>query len=229
MALISLQQINKHYRLGKIDVPALHDIDLDIERGEFAALWGPSGSGKTSLLNLIGLIDRPCSGRLRLDEHDTSALDERSRAALRNRLIGFVFQGFNLLPVLSALENVMLPLTIRGTTNRTAQKLALQRLAEVGLEEHADHRPDQLSGGQRQRVAIARALVGNPLLVIADEPTANLDASTGQQIISLMRALNHSQGVTFVFSTHDPRLIDAVDRLVKIADGRIVHPEGSLQ
>ncbi len=221
MALIQMQSVSKHYQLGHIEVPALRDIDLAIERGEFAALWGPSGSGKSSLLNLIGLIDMPSSGTLEIDGRDTAGLDDAARAKLRNHAIGFVFQGFNLIPVLSALENVMLPLTIRGTPRKTAHEAAQQRLAEVNLESFAHHRPDQLSGGQRQRVAIARALVTAPLIVIADEPTANLDAHTGQQVIALMRELNRSHGVTFVFSTHDPRLIDAVDRLIRLADGQI--------
>jgi putative ABC transport system ATP-binding protein len=221
MPLIQLQSVTKRYRLGNIEVPALRGIVLDIARGAFTALWGPSGSGKSSLLNLIGLVDMPSSGKVWLDGQDTATLDEAARANLRNRAIGFVFQGFNLLPVLSALENVMLPLTIRGASRGEARKAAEQRLADVGLASFAHHRPDQLSGGQRQRVAIARALVTDPLIVIADEPTANLDAQTGQQVIALMRELNHKLGVTFLFSTHDPRLIDAVDELIRLADGSI--------
>ncbi|HSD39183.1 MAG TPA: ABC transporter ATP-binding protein [Rhodocyclaceae bacterium] len=238
--LISLTAVSKHYQLGKIAVPALRNVDLDIERGAFVALWGPSGSGKSSLLNLIGLVDMPSSGRVRLDGQDTAGLDDAARAGLRNRAIGFVFQGFNLIPVLSALENVMLPLTIRGSTRKLARQAAEQRLAEVGLVDFSHHRPDQLSGGQRQRVAIARALVTDPLIVVADEPTANLDANTGHQVIALMRELNQKQGVTFLFSTHDPRLIDAVDKLIRLADGQIetapeaphataaLHTEGAL-
>jgi putative ABC transport system ATP-binding protein len=238
--LISLSAVSKHYQLGKIAVPALREVDLDIERGAFIALWGPSGSGKSSLLNLIGLVDMPSSGRVWLDGQDTAGLDDAARAGLRNRAIGFVFQGFNLIPVLSALENVMLPLTIRGSTRKAARLAAEQRLAEVGLADFAHHRPDQLSGGQRQRVAIARALVTDPLIVIADEPTANLDAHTGHQVIALMRELNRKQGVTFLFSTHDPRLIDAVDHLIRLTDGQIeastpvvaihtaLHTEGAL-
>jgi putative ABC transport system ATP-binding protein len=220
-SLISLTTVSKHYQLGNIAVPALREVDLDIERGAFTALWGPSGSGKTSLLNLLGLVDMPNSGRVWLDGHDTAGLNDAERAELRNRAIGFVFQGFNLIPVLSALENVMLPLTIRGCARKAARLAAERRLAEVGLADFAHHRPDQLSGGQRQRVAIARALVTDPLIVIADEPTANLDAHTGHQVIALMRELNRDQGVTFLFSTHDPRLIDAVDSLIRLADGQI--------
>jgi putative ABC transport system ATP-binding protein len=228
MSLISLNGIEKHYRLGDVQVPALRGVDLDIARGEFAALWGPSGSGKSSLLNIVGLIDMPSAGTIRLDGRDTAGLDDAGRAQLRNQGIGFVFQGFNLIPVLSALENVMLPLTIRGSASKQARAAAERRLEEVGLARLARHRPDQLSGGQRQRVAIARALVTDPLVVLADEPTANLDANTGQQVIALMRELNRNQGVTFLFSTHDPRLIDAVDRLVRLSDGHIT-PEGALQ
>jgi putative ABC transport system ATP-binding protein len=230
MALISLQAVSKHYRLGNIEVPALHSVGLNIEHGEFAALWGPSGSGKSSLLNLIGLVDMPSTGSVWLEGHDTAGLNDDERAELRNRAIGFVFQGFNLIAVLSALENVMLPLIIRGVARKTAHGAATRRLAEVGLSDFALHRPDQLSGGQRQRVAVARALVTDPLIVIADEPTANLDAQTGRQIISLMRDLNRHLKVTFLFSTHDPRLIDEVDRLIRLADGQIeTLAEGVLQ
>lgn len=222
MALIELSQVVKNYPLGQTIVPALRGVDLQIARGEFAAIWGPSGSGKSSLLNLIGLVDQPSSGTVSLEGQPLLGLNDDQRAELRNRAIGFVFQNFNLLPVLSALENVMLPLTIRGVARKAAQAAAERRLAEVGLAEQARQRPDQLSGGQRQRVAIARALVTDPLLVIADEPTANLDAATSHNVIELMRELNRSQQVTFLFSTHDPRLIDVVDRLIRLSDGKIV-------
>lgn len=222
MALIELVKVVKDYDLGQTKVHALRGVDLSIDRGEFAAVWGPSGSGKTSLLNLIGLIDRASSGTLAFEGRPLAGLSDAQSAVLRNRTIGFVFQNFNLLPVLSALENVMLPLLLRGTARRQARTAAARRLDEVGLTAQSAQRPDQLSGGQRQRVAIARALVTNPLLVIADEPTANLDAQTGQRVIELMRELNNRQKVTFVFSTHDPRLIDAVDRLIRLSDGRVV-------
>jgi len=228
MALIKLQDVHKTYRLGSTDVPALRGVSLAIERGEFTALWGPSGSGKSSLLNLIGLVDRPSAGSVQIDGMDSGGLSDAARARLRNRAIGFVFQGFNLIAVLSALENVMLPLIIRGESHRRAHLLASQRLAEVGLADFARHRPDQLSGGQRQRVAIARALVTDPLLVVADEPTANLDARTGQQVIELMQALNRSRGVTFMFSTHDPRLADYMQRLIRLADGVLQDAPGSI-
>jgi len=222
MPLIELKRVTKEYRLGRTTVHALRGIDLVFGRGEFTALWGPSGSGKSSLLNLVGLVDVPTAGSVILDGRDTAGLDDGERAELRNRRIGIVFQSFNLISVLTALENVMLPLTLAGVPSAEARKAALLRLEQVGLDAQARQRPDQLSGGQRQRVAIARALVTNPLVVIADEPTANLDAGTGHQIIELMRSLNRTQSVTFLFSTHDPRLLDAVDRLVRISDGRIV-------
>ena len=222
MPLIELKRVTKEYRLGRTTVHALRGIDLVFGRGEFTALWGPSGSGKSSLLNLVGLVDVPTAGSVILDGRDTAGLDDGERAELRNRRIGIVFQSFNLISVLTALENVMLPLTLAGVPSAEARKAALLRLEQVGLDAQARQRPDQLSGGQRQRVAIARALVPNPLVVIADEPTANLDAGTGHQIIELMRSLNRTQSVTFLFSTHDPRLLDAVDRRVRISDGRIV-------
>jgi putative ABC transport system ATP-binding protein len=227
MSLIELKAIAKTYYLGRTPVPALRGIDLALERGEFAALWGPSGSGKSSLLNLIGLIDVPTSGTIRIDECDAASLGDAERAALRNRKIGFVFQSFNLIAVLSALENVMLPLTLRGVGRRIAEPEARLRLQEVGLADFGNHRPDQLSGGQRQRVAVARALVTGPLIVIADEPTANLDAATGHQVIDLMRALNRRQGVTFLFSTHDSRLLDSADRLIGLVDGKLETVKGA--
>jgi putative ABC transport system ATP-binding protein len=227
MALVELSGVVKNYSLGQTMVPALRGIDLKIERAEFAAIWGPSGSGKSSLLNLIGLVDQPSAGGVSLEGKPLAGLNDSQRADVRNRAVGFVFQNFNLLAVLSALENVMLPLIIRGVARKSARAAAERRLAEVGLSGQTSQRPDQLSGGQRQRVAIARALVTDPLLVIADEPTANLDAETSHRVIELMRELNRSQHVTFLFSTHDPRLIDAVDRLIRLSDGLIV-PEVQL-
>lgn len=225
MALVSLRGVEKEYRLGETRVRALRGVDFEIAAGEFVAVWGPSGSGKTSLLNLIGVIDDPTDGTVTVAGEDTAGLSENRKAELRNRRIGFIFQNFNLVPVLSALENVMLPLQIRGVGTREAKERALARLAEVGLAEFVGHRPDKMSGGQRQRVAIARALVTEPDLVIADEPTANLDSDTSHRIIELMRRLNDAEGTTFVFSTHDPRLLDQVKRLVRLEDGKIVGEE----
>ena len=227
MPLIEMKDIRKEYRLGETTVPALRGIDLFIDKKEFIAVWGPSGSGKTTLLNLIGTIDEATSGDFFIDGRKINALSDNHRTEMRNRMIGFVFQHFNLIPVLSALENVMLPLQIGRMSTRKAKEAAGRRLADVGLEEYMTHPPDKLSGGQRQRVAIARALVTSPSLVIADEPTANLDSGTSRQIIGLMRELNRQEETTFVFSTHDRRLLDKVNRLVRLEDGKITdggHP-----
>ncbi len=221
MALIDVKNIEKTYQLGSTRVKALCGIDLQIQAGEFIAIWGPSGSGKTSLLNLIGLIDTPTSGEIYLADERVDVLADDDLARQRNHKIGFIFQNFNLVPVLDALENIMLPLQIRGLGYREAREKALARLQEVGLEEHGKKRPDKMSGGQRQRVAIARALVGDPALVIADEPTANLDSDNSRMIIELMRELNRRDHVTFIFSTHDPRLLEHVDRRIRLEDGRI--------
>jgi len=222
MALIETKDIKKDYRLGETVVHALRGIDLTVDRGEFVAVWGPSGSGKTTLLNLIGAIDEPSAGQLFIDGQEIALLSDNKRTELRNRSIGFIFQEFNLIPVLSALENVMLPLQIKGDSSPEARKKALYHLDEVELSDFVHHRPDKMSGGQQQRVAIARALVTDPSLVIADEPTANLDSDTSRKIIGLMRDLNEKGETTFIFSTHDQRLLDQVGRLVRLEDGRIL-------
>ena len=222
MSLIAMTNITKDYLLGETDVKALRGVDLTIDKGEFVAIWGPSGSGKTTLLNLIGTIDIPSSGQLLIEDQEVARLSDEERTDLRTRSIGFIFQGFNLIPVLSTLENVMLPLQIKGTSFSMGREKALQRLAEVGLSDFVCHRPDKMSGGQQQRVAIARALVTHPSLVIADEPTANLDSDTARKIIGLMRDLNKKEKITFIFSTHDQRLLDQVGRLVRLEDGRIL-------
>jgi putative ABC transport system ATP-binding protein len=224
-SLVAIRSVTKEYRLGETKVRALRGLDLEIEEGEFAAVWGPSGSGKTSLLNLIGLIDSPTSGRVLIAGQDTGTISDDELAIMRNRFIGFVFQNFNLVPVLSAVENVELALQIRGAGQTKARAAARELLDQVGLTTLADARPDQMSGGQRQRVAIARALVTNPAIVLADEPTANLDSETGQQIVDLMRELNRRRRVTFVFATHDPKLLEGVRRHICLADGRIVGDE----
>jgi putative ABC transport system ATP-binding protein len=221
MPLLEMQAVTKEYRLGETIVPALRGVDLDLDEGEFAAIWGPSGSGKTSLLNLLGLIDVPTSGHVLLAGQDIACLSDDVLAKMRNQFIGFVFQNFNLIPVLTALENVELPLQIRGAGSRTARVRALERLRQVGLASLAGARPDQMSGGQRQRVAIARALVTDPAIILADEPTANLDSETSRQIVDLMRELNELSRVTFVFATHDPRLLDRVSRHICLEDGKI--------
>ena len=222
MPLIEMTDIKKDYLLGETVVHALRGIDLTIARGEFVAVWGPSGSGKTTLLNLLGAIDEPSSGHLFIEGQEVVRLSDNMRTELRNRVMGFIFQGFNLIPVLSALDNVMLPLQIKGIPHPEAKDNARARLDEVGLSAFVHHRPDKLSGGQQQRVAIARALVTDPSLVIADEPTANLDSETAQSIIGLMRDLNEKKATTFIFSTHDQRLLGQVRRMVRLVDGRIV-------
>lgn len=222
MLLTEMIDIKKDYFLGETVVHALRGIDLTIDKGEFVAIWGPSGSGKTTLLNLIGAIDQPTSGQFYIEGQEIKRLSDNKRTELRNRSIGFIFQGFNLIPVLSALENVMLPLEIRGASFSKAKEKALWRLDEVGLSDFVSHRPDKMSGGQQQRVAIARALVTGPSLVIADEPTANLDSDTSRKIIGLMRNLNEKEKTTFIFSTHDQRLLDQVKRLIRLEDGKIL-------
>jgi len=221
MALVKTIGIRKDYRLGKAIVHALRGVNMQIDPGEFVAVWGPSGSGKTTLLNLIGAIDEPTEGEVFLNGRKLNALSDNERTEVRNRSIGFIFQNFNLIPVLSALENVMVPLQISGESYSRAKKTAGSRLEEVGLSRFIHHRPDKLSGGQSQRVAIARALIGTPLLVIADEPTANLDSETSEKIITLMREINQKGKTTFIFSTHDRRLLKHCNRLIEISDGRI--------
>ncbi len=214
--------MKKDYRLGETTVHALRGVDLAVEQGEFAAILGASGSGKTTLLNLAGAIDDPSEGSVIINGKDISRLSDNDKAELRNRTIGYVFQTFNLVSVLTALENVMLALQIRGGSRTAIRAEAMDRLDEVGLADFMHHRPDKLSGGQRQRVAIARSLVTRPLLIFADEPTANLDHETAQSIIDLMKELNETEKATFIFSTHDQRLIDRVKRVVRLEDGRIV-------
>jgi putative ABC transport system ATP-binding protein len=221
MPLIELIAVQKEYRLGLTQVIALKQIDLSIEHGEFIAVWGPSGSGKSTLCNLIGLTDSPTSGTLKLESRDTGSLNDDQRSDMRNKQFGFIFQNFNLIPVLTALDNVALPLQIQGLAGKQSRKQAEKLLAELGLEQHTRHRPNKLSGGQQQRVAIARALITHPALVIADEPTANLDSANAIKIIDIMRETNHRNGTTFIFSTHDQRLLSRVQRKIHLQDGRI--------
>ena len=220
--LIRIENVSKQYRLGQQWVPALTDVTLAIEDGVFLAIAGPSGSGKSTLLNLIGCIDTPTQGRILIDGHDVSGRTPDQLADLRARTIGFVFQTFNLLPVLSAEENVQYPLLQFHEIRRDERHdRAAAMLALVGLGAHAKHRPNELSGGQRQRVAIARALVTRPRIILADEPTANLDSKTGDGILDLMKEINRLHNTTFVFSTHDKKVIAKADRLVRIEDGRV--------
>jgi putative ABC transport system ATP-binding protein len=222
MVLIRIENVSKDYFLGKEKVTALRDVTLSIDKGGFLAIAGPSGSGKTTLLNLIGCIDTPSSGRIYLDGFDVGGKTTDELADLRARTIGFVFQTFNLLPVLSAEENVEYPLLqLKGLGRNERRERVARYLDIVGLRDFTRHRPNQLSGGQRQRVAIARALVIHPKIVLADEPTANLDHKTGKDILCLMKKINHTAGTTFIFSTHDRKVIDMADRLIRIEDGEI--------
>jgi putative ABC transport system ATP-binding protein len=225
MPLVELKHIYKDYHLGETKIAALKGIDLRIERGELVAIWGPSGSGKSTLCNLIGLLDTPTSGTVFLEGQDVVNLSDDQRSELRGKTIGFVFQTFNLIPVLSALENVVLPLEIQGESAFTARAKAIRQLTNLGLAEHMAHRPQKLSGGQQQRVAIARALVNEAPIILADEPTANLDSDTAVKIIELMRELNQKSGVTFIFSTHDQRLLNSINRKILLRDGIIVEDE----
>ncbi len=222
MALIELKNLQKTYELGKTTVTALRGVDLAVQAGEFTVVMGPSGSGKTTLLNIIGCLDRATSGSYRLGGQEIGDRDFNDLADLRNRKIGFIFQAFNLIPVLDVLENIEFPCLIRGEDRAALRKRAERVAADVGLTHVLHHRPDELSGGQRQRVAIARALVTEPQLVLADEPTANLDSNTSEQILDLMEELNRTRGVTFLFSTHDPRVMRRARRVVRIADGVLV-------
>ena len=223
--LLRLHDIRRRFMLGETTIEALNSVSLDIYSGEFLAVWGPSGSGKSTMMNIIGLIDAPTSGKVLFDGQDTQMLKDDELTDFRGQKIGFVFQGFNLVPVLTALENVMLPLQIQGVAEGKARERALSALIDVGLEKFKSSRPDKLSGGQRQRVAIARALAVEPKLVIADEPTANLDSENSRMVVDLMREMNRARGVTFVFTTHDPRLLEHVDRKILLRDGNVESDE----
>ncbi|PWT98214.1 MAG: hypothetical protein C5B51_29725 [Terriglobia bacterium] len=219
--LVRVERVSKRYPLDHSFVTALDEVSLDIQRGEFLAIAGPSGSGKSTLLNLIGCLDSPSNGRIRIDGVDIGALRPVEAAALRRDKIGFVFQNFNLIPVFNAAENVEYPLLLRRMPERERRRRVTEALESVGLIDRARHRPDLLSGGERQRVAVARAIVHRPALVLADEPTANLDTQTAIHLIDLMHELNGRLGVTFLFSTHDQRLLERTPRIVRLCDGKI--------
>ncbi len=223
--LIRIQNVNRRFQLGETALDALKSVSLEIRSGEFLAVWGPSGSGKSTLMNILGLVDAPTSGSVWFDGQNTLDLSDDALTDFRGAKIGFVFQSFNLVPVLSALENVLMPLQIQGMSDAEARSRAVAALNDVGLSKFSDSRPDQLSGGQRQRVAIARALAIHPKLVIADEPTANLDSENSRMVVELMREMNRAKGVTFVFTTHDQRLLDHVDRKILLRDGAIESDE----
>jgi putative ABC transport system ATP-binding protein len=218
---VSVRNVSKDYVLGRTIVRALHDVSLEVERSEFLSIAGPSGSGKSTLLNLVSAIDSPTTGEVFIDDVPLKTLDDNALSDLRANKIGFIFQTFNLIPVLSAYENVEFPLLFKRRGGQTKTRVT-EVLDRVGLKDFMHHRPDELSGGQRQRVAVARALVTDPLIVLADEPTANLDHETGQAVIDLMLEINRSAGTTFIFSTHDPSVMSHARRVVRLVDGRIV-------
>ncbi|HWQ61322.1 MAG TPA: ABC transporter ATP-binding protein [Negativicutes bacterium] len=222
--MIALKDLTKTYKLGETAVHALAGITLGIAAGEFAAIMGPSGSGKTTLMNIIGCLDRPTGGSYRLDGQEAAVLNDDQLAAVRNKKIGFVFQEFNLLPRMSALQNVALPMVYSGTDKRARLERAARALAMVGLENRKHHRPSELSGGQRQRVAIARALVNEPAVIMADEPTGNLDSKTGNEIMRIFCELNR-QGKTVILVTHEPEVAAFARRTIYVRDGKIVRDE----
>jgi len=222
MALIEARDIGKVYKLGAIDVAALRGVSVRIDQGEFVAVMGSSGSGKSTFMNILGCLDQPSSGVYLLDGTDVSRLSRDALADLRNRKIGFVFQGFNLLPRTSALENVELPLLYVGISSRERKTKALDALQAVGLEGRGSHHPNQLSGGEQQRVAIARSLVNGAPLILADEPTGNLDTKTSTEIMELFVTLNHTSGITVILVTHEPDIAGFAKRVIKFQDGRII-------
>ena len=227
--IVGLNGVSKTYRLGAVSVRAVVDVSLQIARGDFLAIAGPSGSGKTTLLNIIGCIDKPDQGRIVIDGVDVTDVPLHRLTATRRDTLGFIFQTFNLIPVLTAFENVEYPLLLKDVPRRERDERVRHWLDQVGLTQQAKQRPDQLSGGQRQRVAIARAMVGDPKLVVADEPTANLDSDTAAHILELLGRINNETGCTFVFSTHDSSLMALAERVVRIRDGHIVTIEPRLQ
>ena len=228
--IVRMKQVTKEYPLGKLKVRALKGIDLEISRGEFTTIAGPSGSGKTTVLNLIGCVDVPSTGEVHIAGQLTSALKDKQLTNLRLHKLGFIFQSFNLVPVLDVFQNVELPLLLQGELDAPARAKRVREIVDrVGLIDQLKQRPNELSGGQRQRVAIARALVTNPAIVLADEPTANLDSVTGNTIIELMKELNATQKTTFIFSTHDPRVMRQASRVIRLVDGEIVRDDEGIE
>jgi putative ABC transport system ATP-binding protein len=222
MEVVKIENITRVFKIGKVETQALRGVNLAIENGEFTALVGPSGSGKTTLLQMIGCLDQPTSGRVLINGQDVSHLNRNQRADMRRGTLGFIFQFFALIPTLNAYENIEMPLLLTAQPSGERRERVMQLLEAVGLTDRANNRPDQMSGGQQQRVAIARALATKPTLILADEPTANLDTANGEQVMEIMTRLNKETGVTFVFATHDPRVIKYARRVVTLRDGLIV-------
>ncbi len=223
--IVELRDLSKIYLQGEVQVKAVDKVSLTIHRGDFAALCGPSGSGKTSILNLIGGLDTASSGQVMLEDVDLSTLTNTELSEIRKNRIGFVFQSYNLIPVMTAYENAAFVLDLQGTDKTECHDRVMKTLADVGLQGLENRRPDEMSGGQQQRVAIARAIVTHPAIVLADEPTANVDSHTAESLLDLMQALNEQHGITFLFSTHDQRVIDRAKRIIQVQDGQIISDE----
>lgn len=221
MEVAKLTDVTRVYKIGQVETRALNGVSMDIQSGEFTSLVGPSGSGKTTLLQLIGCLDQPTSGKVFIAGKETTGLNRNQRADLRKGTIGFVFQFFALIPTLTAYENVEMPLLLNGKSAPQRKQRVMELLDGVGMTDRANNRPDQLSGGQQQRVAVARALATDPKLILADEPTANLDTENGEQVMEIMKKLNKETGTTFVFATHDPRVIKYASRVVTLQDGKM--------
>jgi putative ABC transport system ATP-binding protein len=228
MSVIELQNATKIYTIGEIETRALDQVSLTIEEGEFTSIVGPSGSGKTTMLQLMGCLDKPDSGIVKINGKDVTQFSANKRADLRREMIGFIFQFFALVPVLSAYENVELPLLLNGVNPKERKERAMGLLESVGLANRAKNRPDQMSGGEQQRVAIARALAPDPVLVLADEPTANLDTENGTHAMEIMKRLNEETGTAFIFATHDPRVVSYARRVIKMQDGKLIDGHGKV-
>jgi putative ABC transport system ATP-binding protein len=220
--ILKTEDLTKDYQLGELTVPALRGISLELERGDFVAVMGPSGSGKTTFLNVVGTLDKPTSGKVYIDGEDLTGQSERELTRLRRKKIGFIFQFYNLIPVLTALENVELPMIIAGVSQHHAAKRASALLESTGLLNRAKHRPDELSGGEQQRVAIARALANKPSIILADEPTGDLDSATGRQVMKILFEMSRQEKTTVIVATHDPALVEMADRLLQMRDGRLI-------
>lgn len=225
MVIVRLDQVSKTYQQGLVEIKAVDTFSVTINQGDFAVLCGPSGSGKTTILNLIGGLDAPSSGEVWLEGHNLNELNRSRISEMRRDRIGFVFQAYNLIPVLTAYENAEFVLALQNVPDKERKQRVMDILKEVGLENMADRRPDELSGGQQQRVAIARAIVPEPAIVLADEPTANVDSVTADSLLDLMEQLNREKGITFLFSTHDQRVMDRAKRIIRVRDGRLVSDE----